>query len=169
MTLVMRGWFRMLASAFKSAAPAQTIAGLSVLAMSIYTGYTIPRPSMIGALKWITYINPLRYGFEAVLTNEFHSLDGTCSSLVPQGPGYENAELANQVCTSVGSQPGQRTVDGNTFVSLSYGYNYSSLWMSACFPLDLFQVELTDAMNRLRHRGCLRRRLHHAPAHLHRA
>jgi ATP-binding cassette subfamily G (WHITE) protein 2 (SNQ2) len=38
MTITMRGWFRMLASAFKSPAPAQTIAGLSTLALSIYTG-----------------------------------------------------------------------------------------------------------------------------------
>jgi hypothetical protein len=31
------------------------------------SGYTIPRPSMIGALRWITWINPLRYGFAAVM------------------------------------------------------------------------------------------------------
>jgi hypothetical protein len=38
MTMVMKAWFRMLASAFKSPAPAQTVAGLSVLAFSLYTG-----------------------------------------------------------------------------------------------------------------------------------
>jgi ATP-binding cassette, subfamily G (WHITE), member 2, SNQ2 len=70
-----------------------------------------------------------------VLVNEFHTLDGTCASLVPQGPGYENIGLANQVCTSVGSQPGQSTVNGNTFVELSYGYSYSNLWMSAASRL----------------------------------
>ena len=57
MTIVMRAWFRALAAAFKSPAPAQTIAGLAMLLLVLYTGYTIPQPSMIGALRWITYIN----------------------------------------------------------------------------------------------------------------
>lgn len=62
------------------------------------------------------------------MINEFHTLNGVCASLVPSGPGYENVSLANQVCTVVGSVPGQPTVDGNTFASLSFGYSYSNLW-----------------------------------------
>ena len=57
MTLTMKAFFRTLAAAFATPAPAQTFAGLSVLTLVLYTGYTIPQPSMIGALKWITYIN----------------------------------------------------------------------------------------------------------------
>jgi ATP-binding cassette subfamily G (WHITE) protein 2 (SNQ2) len=38
MTVVMKAWFRMLAAAFKSPAPAQTVAGLSILALGNYTG-----------------------------------------------------------------------------------------------------------------------------------
>ena len=71
---------------------------------------------------------PLSYGFEAILTNEFHTLNGTCSQLVPMGEGYENVSLANQVCTAVGSLPGQANVDGNRFMELSYSYSYSHLW-----------------------------------------
>ncbi|KAH8118882.1 ABC-2 type transporter-domain-containing protein [Phellopilus nigrolimitatus] len=129
-TITMRAFFRALAAAFKREPSAQALAGIFILALVLYTGYTIPKPSMIGALRWITYINPLRYGFEAILVNEFHTLDGTCATLVPQGPGYENISLANQVCTSVGSVAGQSTVNGNTFVELSYGYSYSHLWMN---------------------------------------
>lgn len=128
MTITMRSWFRALASAFKSPAPAQTVSGLAILVLVLYTGYTIPQPSMIGALRWITYINPLRYGFEALLTNEFHTLNGQCASLIPQGPGYEGISINNQVCTTVGSLPGQATVDGNRYVKLSYNYSYSHLW-----------------------------------------
>ncbi|KAF9076400.1 ABC transporter [Rhodocollybia butyracea] len=130
MTLTMKAWFRAIAALFKSEATAQAVAGLILLALVIYTGYTIPKPYMIGALRWISYINPLRYGFEAVLTNEFHTLDGTCASLVPQGPGYENVALANQVCTTVGSVSGSPTVNGNTFVNLSYSYSFSNTWMN---------------------------------------
>jgi ATP-binding cassette subfamily G (WHITE) protein 2 (SNQ2) len=80
-------------------------------------------------------MKPLRYGFEAVLTNEFHTLDATCSTLIPQGPGYENVSLANQVCTTVGSLPGMTTVDGNRFVEMSYGYLYSDLWRVSCLSI----------------------------------
>ena len=88
-------------------------------------------------------MQPLRYGFEGVVTNEFHTLNGTCSSLVPRGAGYENIGLANQVCTTVGSQAGQAFVDGNKFVQLSYGYSYSHLWRVRCFDLILCSRCLT--------------------------
>jgi ATP-binding cassette subfamily G (WHITE) protein 2 (SNQ2) len=55
--LAMKAFFRALASAFPSEAPAQALAGVLLLALSLYTGYQIPRPSMIGALRWISYIN----------------------------------------------------------------------------------------------------------------
>jgi ATP-binding cassette subfamily G (WHITE) protein 2 (SNQ2) len=128
MTITMKAFFRMLAASFKEQSGATSIAGISVLLVSLYTGYTIPRLSIPGALRWITYLNPLRYGFEAILTNEFHTLNATCTTLIPQGPGYENISLANQVCTTVGSLPGMITVDGNRFVNMSYGYSYSNLW-----------------------------------------
>jgi ATP-binding cassette, subfamily G (WHITE), member 2, SNQ2 len=92
---------------------------------------------MIGALRWITYINPLRYGFAAVILNEFRTLDGHCSTLVPQGPGYENVSLANQVCTAVGSLPGQATVSGARYVELSFGYKYSEIWQVKHFIQDV--------------------------------
>lgn len=118
---------------------------------------------MIGALRWITYINvswvviskkntiltriysPFDMGiyqstvflflsltllrFEALITNEFRTLKGTCVTLVPQGPGYENVSLSNQVCTAVGSLPGEPFVDGARFTELSYGFSYSHTWM----------------------------------------
>ncbi|KAF8156049.1 pleiotropic drug resistance ABC transporter [Crassisporium funariophilum] len=129
MSITMKAWFRGIAAAFASEATAQSFGGISVLALAIYTGFTIPKPSMIGALRWITYINPLKYGFEALMTNEFRTLKATCSNLVPQGPGYENIALENQVCTAVGSIPGQAFVDGNRFLELSYGFKWANAWM----------------------------------------
>ena len=38
MTIVMKAWFRAISAAFRSEAAAQTVAGLSILALSIYTG-----------------------------------------------------------------------------------------------------------------------------------
>lgn len=70
----------------------------------------------------------MKFGFEALISNEFHGLHGTCSSLLPSGPGYENVTLSNQVCGVLGSQPGLDTVDGDLFIGLNYGYSYSHLW-----------------------------------------
>ncbi|THH28859.1 hypothetical protein EUX98_g5325 [Antrodiella citrinella] len=128
MTVTMKGAFRALGAGFSSPAPAQTVAGLSMLILVLYTGYTIPQPTMIGALRWITYINPLKYGFEALMVNEFHIREAACSALVPSGPGYENISSVNQVCTTVGSLPGQATVNGNRYLNLSFNYYHSHLW-----------------------------------------
>ncbi|GBE83477.1 pleiotropic drug resistance ABC transporter [Sparassis latifolia] len=128
MTITMKAWFRGVAAAFNDPAPAQTIAGLSTLLMVLYTGYAIPQPYMIGALRWITYINPIKYGFEGLMVNEFNTLNGPCAAIIPQGPGYENVSLANQVCTTVGSVSGQQTVNGLRYLQMSFGYLHSHLW-----------------------------------------
>jgi ABC-type multidrug transport system permease subunit len=53
----MKAFFRALAAAFTRQSSAQSFAGVMILAFGLYTGYTIPQPSMIGALRWITYLN----------------------------------------------------------------------------------------------------------------
>lgn len=55
--LAMKAFFRALASAFPKAAPAQALAGVLLLVLSLYTGYQVPRPTMIGALRWLSYLN----------------------------------------------------------------------------------------------------------------
>ncbi|XP_006455063.1 hypothetical protein AGABI2DRAFT_121012 [Agaricus bisporus var. bisporus H97] len=126
--LTMKAFFRALAAAFPGAAPAQAVAGVVILALSLYTGFQIPRPQMIGALKWITWINPVFYAFSSLMANEFRTLNGQCSSLVPSGPGYEGISLINQVCPIVGAEAGQSTVSGERYVSESFGYEFGQIW-----------------------------------------
>ncbi|KLO14358.1 hypothetical protein SCHPADRAFT_826595 [Schizopora paradoxa] len=141
-TLTMKGFFRAIASAFKKQASAISLAGICILALILYTGYAIPEPSMIPALRWIRDINPLRYAFEAVVANEFHTINGTCGTLVPRGPGYENITIANQVCATIGALPGEDFVDGNAFIKLSYGYSFQHIWRNfgimSCFAVGFF-------------------------------
>jgi ATP-binding cassette, subfamily G (WHITE), member 2, SNQ2 len=68
------------------------------------------------------------------MTNEFRTLNGRCDSLVPSGPGYENASLANQVCAVVGGQPGEDFVNGARFLELSYGFSFKNTWMVCLLP-----------------------------------
>ncbi|TDL15085.1 hypothetical protein BD410DRAFT_845493 [Rickenella mellea] len=145
LTIMMKAFFCSIAPASNTQSSEQSVAGVLALVLVLYTGYQIPQPYMIGAFRWLTYINvwlffrrsrtsllplnkPLRYSFEGIVVNEFHSLNGTCASLVPSGAGYEGVQLANQVCSTVGSLPGMNTVDGNRFVKLSYDYEYTHLW-----------------------------------------
>ncbi|OBZ73442.1 Multidrug resistance protein CDR2 [Grifola frondosa] len=51
LAVTMKAWFRALAAAFQRPAPAQTIAGISVMILVLYTGYPLPQPYMIGALN----------------------------------------------------------------------------------------------------------------------
>jgi len=78
-------------------------------------------------------VQPIRYGFEGLMINEFRTLDGACNLLVPQGPGYENVSLDNQVCSTVGSQAGQPYVNGNAYLQLSFGFSSSmnNLWRAS--------------------------------------
>ena len=75
MALVMKAWFRCVAAAFGDPAPAQTVAGIMLLLLVLYTGYTIPKPSMIRALRWISYINVSDRPVDAFSHAHFWSAD----------------------------------------------------------------------------------------------
>ena len=62
------------------------------------------------------------------MTNEFHTINGECATLVPQGTSYDSFPVTNKVCTVLGSVPGQTFVNGERFVELSFAYNQSHLW-----------------------------------------
>jgi ATP-binding cassette subfamily G (WHITE) protein 2 (SNQ2) len=70
-TLVMKAFFRSIAASFRAEASAVSLAGFTVMLLFLYTGYTIPRPSIVGALRWITYLNVramLGSYFDCILT-----------------------------------------------------------------------------------------------------
>ncbi|KAG2347847.1 pleiotropic drug resistance ABC transporter [Suillus weaverae] len=128
MSQTMKSFFRTIAASFKTCHSAIAVSGIFLLLISFYGGYAIPWPTAPTGLRWIMWLNPLWWGFGALVVNEFHTLDGVCSTLVPQGPGYENISLVNQVCTIAGSQPGQLLVDGNIYVGLTFDFWYGHLW-----------------------------------------
>ena len=74
------------------------------------------------------------------MVNEMHTMHAECSTLIPRGPGYEGLSINNQVCTSVGSQPGQSTVSEALYARLSYGYLYSHLWRVSVDRMTLVKV-----------------------------
>ncbi|RDW92940.1 uncharacterized protein DSM5745_00262 [Aspergillus mulundensis] len=80
--------------------------------------------------RWMNYINPIAYAFEAFMVNEFRHHDFPCaeSGFIPSGPGYVNVSLENQICSTVSAAPGSRFINGDAYLATSYEYYSSHLW-----------------------------------------
>lgn len=127
-TLVMSHLFRSLGAVSTSLAGAMTPATVILLAMVIYTGFVIPTPKMLGWSRWINYINPVGYVFEALMDNEFSGRPFECAQYVPSGGAYDNVSLQQKVCNTVGLRPGSTIVQGTDYLADQYKYYNSHKW-----------------------------------------
>lgn len=135
--LGMSAIFRTIAAATKAISQALAIAGVMVLAIIIYTGFTVQVSYMHPWFRWINYINPIGYAFEAILANEVHGQRYQCAptSLVPP---YGTGE--NFACAVAGAVPGSTEVLGDDWLRESYGYSYSNIWrnLGILFAFQIF-------------------------------
>lgn len=122
--------FRTIAASTKTVSSALAIAGVGVLAIVIYTGYTIPRPYMHPWFKWLSWINPVAYAFEALFVNELHGQQYACASIVPAYPGLSGPTF---VCNTPGAVAGAATVSGDAYLESAFGYSYSNIWRNLGF------------------------------------
>ena len=127
MVLVMSSLFRTIASISRTLAQALAPVTIFVLALVIYSGFVIPVEYMHGWARWINYLDPIAYGLEALMINEFHDRNYVCSNFVPTGPGY-NDDSKTRVCSSVGSVAGQSWVSGDAYIEGSFGFHHSHKW-----------------------------------------
>ncbi|KAL8713735.1 MAG: hypothetical protein Q9220_002261 [cf. Caloplaca sp. 1 TL-2023] len=127
LTLSMYSFFRAIGSLVGSLDIATRITGVAIQALIVYTGYLIPPQKMHPWFKWLIWINPVQYGFEALMANEFYNLDIQCvpPNLVPLGP---NASPQYQSCTLQGSQPGSTIVRGSDYIKTAFTYERAHLW-----------------------------------------
>ncbi|EIN06105.1 pleiotropic drug resistance protein PDR [Punctularia strigosozonata HHB-11173 SS5] len=127
-TLVMSMIFRTIAASSRTLAQAMTPASLFILALVIYTGFTIPTRNMHPWFRWINYLDPIGYGFEALMANEFSSRRYACAQFIPSGPRYANVSGTEHICSVVGGKPGNNFVDGSDYIAQSFQYSRSHLW-----------------------------------------
>lgn len=127
-TLAMSMIFRTIGSVSRSIHQAMPPAAIIILGLIIYTGFTIPTSGMVVWFRWINYINPIGYAFESLMVNEFDGRDYSCSAFVPSGPGYENVDPLNRVCSTAGAEVGQTIVHGTLYLSATYNYTRVHLW-----------------------------------------
>ncbi|KPI34782.1 ABC transporter CDR4 [Cyphellophora attinorum] len=132
LTLVMSMLFRTIGSVSRTLSQALAPAAVMILAIVIYTGFAIPTTYMLGWSRWINYIDPVSYGFEALMVNEFSNRQFPCSTFVPSNMGdltaYGNVASDNHVCTTVGSVAGQPYVSGDAYINSQYAYYASHRW-----------------------------------------
>lgn len=118
--------FRAIGAAFSTFDGASKVSGLIISLTITYTGYMIQKPKMHPWFVWIYWINPLAYGLDSLMSNEFHGKIINCvtTNLVPTGPGYNNAP--HQACAGVaGASVGASFVTGDQYLkALSYSHKY---------------------------------------------
>lgn len=77
----------------------------------------------------IYWINPLAYGYKALLSNEMkgqiYSCEGAGNS-IPYGPGYDDWNY--RVCTMKGGVAGQSYVTGDSYLRTALEYDPKDLW-----------------------------------------
>lgn len=128
--LVMSMIFRTIASASRTLFQALVPAAILILSLVIFTGFVLPTRYMLGWCRWIGYIDPLSYAFEALVVNEFHDREFKCVDFIPSKSfaEYANVSSANQVCSSIGSVAGQPFVNGDAYTESAFGYKFSHRW-----------------------------------------
>ncbi|EAU31010.1 ABC transporter CDR4 [Aspergillus terreus NIH2624] len=128
--LAMSGIFRTIGSASRTLSQAMVPAAVLILALVMFTGFVIPIDYMLGWSRWINYIDPMAYIFEALMINEFAGRQFLCTSYVPSSTvaGYEHVSNANRICSAVGAVPGNPYVEGTDYIESSFQYYPSHKW-----------------------------------------
>lgn len=126
-TLTMSMLFRTIAASSRTLSQALVPAAILILGLIIYTGFTIPPRNMLGWSRWMNYIDPIGYGFESLMVNEFHNRKFSCpsDSFVPN---YKDMPLANKICSITGAQSGTDMVDGDDYLHASFQYSNTHKW-----------------------------------------
>lgn len=132
-TLAMSMLFRTIGALSKTLAQAMAPAAVFILALIIYTGFAVPIRDMHPWFRWINYLDPVAYAFEALMVNEFHNRRFNCSAFVPQGPGYESLSPDERLCSAVGAALVQimlKVTPTSTVVSAITVRTYGEIWVS---------------------------------------
>lgn len=122
---VMSALFRTLGAITKTISQAMTLAGVTILALVIYTGFVIQVRVMHPWFSWIRWINPVFYAFEVLVANEFHGREIPCSAIVPS---YTPRVDDSWICDTLGAVAGKDTLSGDDYILASFNYSYSRVW-----------------------------------------
>ncbi|GME79243.1 unnamed protein product [Ambrosiozyma monospora] len=117
--------FRTVGSCFDTLPGSLTFVNLILMALMVYAGFSLPTVTMHGWSRWINYIDPIAYAFEALIANEFSGRQFDCTIFVP---AYPDMPMENKVCAVVSAKPGLSYINGTDYIAQSFGYYSSHNW-----------------------------------------
>ncbi|KAI0408526.1 ABC-2 type transporter-domain-containing protein [Xylaria palmicola] len=128
--LVMSMIFRTIASSSRTLTQALVPAAFLILDLVVFTGFIVPVDYMLSWCRWLNYVDPLAYAFESMLVNEFSGREFRCTEFVPSPSlsEYANVDMANQVCSTVGSVTGVPFVSGDQYLQQAFKYYPAHKW-----------------------------------------
>ncbi|KAF2415856.1 ATP-binding cassette transporter ABC2 [Tothia fuscella] len=103
-------------------------ASVIIACLVLTSGYPIQYHNQKVWIRWLFWVNPVGLGFSSLMINEFSRLNFTCEdhSLIPYGPGYN--DINHQVCTLLGSIPGNPVIEGRNYLRETFGYEPRDQW-----------------------------------------
>ena len=152
MTMTMSMIFRSIAAVSRKFVQAMTPAAIIMSALVIYTGFAIPVKKMRGWSRWINYVDPIGYGFESLMINEFHNRRFDCAVFVPSGQGYSGLTGDQFICSVTGARPGETFIDGDEYLRANYTYTHAHKWRNVgilfgfCFFFLWFSLMATGEL-----------------------
>ncbi|KAK4231890.1 ATP-binding cassette transporter [Podospora fimiseda] len=123
--LGMSGVFRFIGSLSRTESQAMVPASVLMIALLVFAGFIVPIDYMLPWCRWINYLDPIAYGYEALVINEFHGRNFTCASHIPD---YLTADPKNVACDAVGAVAGQNWVSGDAYIKSAFSYIPSHKW-----------------------------------------
>jgi ABC-type multidrug transport system permease subunit len=124
--VTMSGMFRTLASMTRAVGEAMALAGIMIMCIAVYTGFTLPQFDMPPWFAWIRWINPIFYAYEAIVSNEFHSRVFQCVDFIPNYLPSVRGE--SFICSSIGATAGYPFVTGDKYIWDGYEYSHEHIW-----------------------------------------
>ncbi|RAK96058.1 putative ABC multidrug transporter [Aspergillus ibericus CBS 121593] len=130
-TLCFMQMFRAIGAMCKNFGNASKMTGFLSTVFFVYGGYLIPFEKMHVWFRWIFYLNPGAYAFEALMANEFVGLELECIApdYIPYGSGYPSGSSPHRGCTVKGSNA-EGIIDGATYIKEQFQYSYHHIWRS---------------------------------------
>jgi hypothetical protein len=155
----MSAFFRFFASITKTISQALAPASVVLLILALYTGFVLPVDYMRGWISWIRWLNPIAYGFESTIINEFNGREFACSSFVPSGPSYVDILPNQRACTEKGAILGESFVRGANYIETAFSYSISNKWrnfgiiVAMTFALYALQLWMSEVVASERSKG----------------
>ncbi|OKO92261.1 ATP-binding cassette transporter CGR1 [Penicillium subrubescens] len=124
--MTMSGMFRTLASMTRAVGEAMALAGILIMCIAVYTGFTLPQFDMHPWFSWIRWLNPIFYAYEGIIANEFHGRMYECADFIPNYlPSVRGKSFT---CSSIGAKAGDLLVSGDRYIGDGYEYSYGHIW-----------------------------------------